>query len=112
MEYVKIGGQEYPATISGLMHDASWGSRSSKTINLDMSYNDAAELFTDGVSWSIISEWDEDGETVREEYDNSDYSVAGDIVAHRDGTVSVKMGKQTDLEESQALLGILLGEEV
>ena len=34
------------------------------------------------------------GSTINE-YDNSDYCVAGDIVDHRDGTISVKMGKPT-----------------
>ena len=119
MEYVKINGTEYLATISGLMSDKAWGGRASKTITLAMSYSQAAELFIDGASWSIISEWEEvetgdGGDTVvtrREEFDNSDYCVAGDIVAHRDGTVSVKMGKHTELEESQAILGILFGEE-
>ena len=34
-------------------------------------------------------------ETVTEEYDNSNYSVAGDIIVHRNGTVTVKMGTVT-----------------
>jgi hypothetical protein len=30
-----------------------------------------------------------------EEYDNSEYNIAGEITDHRDGTVTVKMGKFT-----------------
>ena len=44
----------------------------------------------------------------KEEYNNSDYCIAGDIIDHRDGTLSVKMGKPTDVEvleeENAALL--------
>ena len=29
---------------------------------------------------------------IKEEYDNSDYSIADDIIDHRDGFVTVKMG--------------------
>ena len=42
-----------------------------------------------------------------ETYDNSAYSVAGPITDHRDGTVTVKMGKPTAAE----LLAILTGGE-
>ena len=43
------------------------------------------------------------------EFDNSDFCVAGDVTDHRDGTVTVKMGKLTALEET--LLMIYGGEE-
>lgn len=39
-----------------------------------------------------------------EEYDHSDFCFAGDITDHRDGTLSVKMGKKTDLEEAYEML--------
>ena len=60
--------------------------------------------------------YDEDGNVMYEdvpimedvdasvEYDNSAFSVRGDIIGHQDGTVSVKMGKLTDLEEAYELL--------
>lgn len=137
MEYIKINDQEYEASISGRMSDSSWGGRSTKTITLKMNYNDVLELFNDNVNWSIISEWEEnellvdqetgepilDGngneqfsvQTHREEYDNSDYSIVGDIIIHNDNTISIKMGKPTELElsvEQNKIFGILLGEEV
>ena len=38
------------------------------------------------------------------EWDNSDYSLSGPITDNRDGTVSIKMGKPTDLEDAMELL--------
>ena len=40
----------------------------------------------------------------RDEYDNSDFNIAGDVTDHRDGTMSIKMGKATDLEDAYELL--------
>ena len=101
MAEVKINDTLYPAVIAGKMQDASWDNRSTKTITLEMDYATANELFVDGVEWSIV-----DDENT--EYDNSEYSLAGDITDHRDGTMSVKMGKMTDLEEVlEAMYGAL-----
>lgn len=101
MAEVKINDTLYPAVIAGKMQDASWDNRSTKTITLEMDYATANELFVDGVEWSIV-----DDENT--EYDNSDYCLAGDITDHRDGTLSVKMGKMTDLEEVlEAMYGAL-----
>lgn len=99
MTYIKINGELYPAGISGSLRDYSWGERASKSITLTMSYADAAALFVDNIAWSIVMDVEnESGETVREEYDNSEYCIAGDITDHRDGTVTVKMGRLTDAE--------------
>lgn len=87
---VKINGTEYPAQVNGTLADYTWDGRDVKAITLEISHASADELFVDDTEWSIL-----DGET---EYDNSDYSVAGDIIDHRDGTLTVKMGKPTDLE--------------
>lgn len=105
--YLKVNDKLYPATFYGKMRDVEWDDRESKTIRLEMTYEVAIDLFhVDGVSWSIVDEWvdEETGETVQQEYDNSDFSIAGDITDHRDGTMSVKMGKPTDLEEAYELL--------
>lgn len=115
MIYVKINGTEYPAQIAGMLRDRSWDDRDSKTITLTMSYAEAAELFADGAAWSIVQRdtaakttedglavVDASGDPVMEEqvqeWDNSAYSVAGSITDHRDGTVSVKMGRPTAAE--------------
>lgn len=119
MTYVKINDATYPATINGKIADREWDGRESKTINLEMTHADADATFVDGLAWSIIEDTvkeveqtQEDGSVVivevpaQEEYDNSDYSVAGDIIDHRNGTVTVKMGKAT----AQELLAVLTGE--
>lgn len=101
MAEVKINNTIYPAVISGRISDSLWDGRASKTITLEMDYATANELFVDGVEWSIV-----DDENT--EYDNSDYCLAGDITDHRDGALSVKMGKMTDLEEVlEAMYGAL-----
>lgn len=99
MIYIEIAGQRYPAKILGRMRDADWDDRKSKAITLEMTHEAAAALFVNGLAWSIVCL--EDGlETI---YDNSEYSVAGSITDHRDGTVTVKMGMVTAEEALQAL---------
>lgn len=108
MTYIKINDTLYPAIINGNVKDRAWDDRESKAITLEMDYSTAAALFVDGLLWSIVMDIEqvqEDGSTVtvQEEYDNSDYSMAGSITDNRDGTLSVKMGKPTQIEtlESQ-----------
>lgn len=113
--YVKINDTQYPAQVNGRLKNTDWDDRDTKAITLEMAYTQALETFVEGLNWSIVIEREqpvpgEDGkptgqvETVREEYDNSDYSMAGDITDHRDGTVTVVMGKPTELENVLALL--------
>lgn len=112
MTYVKIGGTEYPAEINGKLGDREWDGRDSKAMTLTMGYSEAAALFVNGIAWSIVQResvpaLDENGQPTGEtteqvsEFDNSDYSVAGSITDNRDGTVTCKMGKKTDLELAQ-----------
>ena len=108
MTYVKINDKIYPAVVNGKMTDREWGDRESKTITLEMAYADAIALFVDGLAWSILMDVEQEQEdgsivTVQEEYDNSEYSMAGSITDNRDGTLAVKMGKPTQIEtlESQ-----------
>ena len=108
MTYIKINDTLYPAAINGSLQDRLWNDRASKSITLAMDYATALALFVDGLNWSIVMDVEkeqEDGSivTVQEEYDNSDYSMAGSITDNRDGTLAVKMGKPTQIEtlESQ-----------
>ena len=126
MIYVKINNTEYPAEISGLIPDRAWNDRNSKTITLTMSHDTAVGLFTDGANWSIVQRdtaakvdelgqvvTDSDGNPVMveqvQEWDNSEYSVAGTVTDHRDGTVSVKMGKPLEVETLRQASAILIG---
>lgn len=118
MIYVKINDILYPATISGKVADKDWDNRSSKAITLEIDYATAIELFVDGLAWSIVQqeevpvyEPDENGNPIQtgteiqeSEFDNSEYNIAGDITDHRDGTITAKMGKLTDLEEAYEIM--------
>lgn len=88
-----------------------------------MPYAQAAALLPDNTPWSIVQrdmvdKLDENGmptgETMEQinEWDNSEYSLAGDITDHRDGTVSIKMGKPTETENAVGAVVALTGEVV
>ena len=102
--YVQINGIQYPATITGRLSDHEWDGRASKAITITMSYTEAIDLFVDDVEWSIA----QDHEVIRELlYDNSEYSLAGPITDHRDGTITIKMGKPKAEEILAILEGVL-----
>lgn len=92
--FVKVNGTTYPAEINGRLKNSAWDGRDTKEIVLEMDYAAAAALFVDGLAWAIVCQ--EEGQP--EEYDNSEYSMVGDITAHRDGTLSVLMGKPLEVE--------------
>ena len=75
MIYLKVQENEYPAYISGRLIDRDWDGRASKSITLTMTHAQAAQLFTDGLGWSIVQR------------------------------VTVKMGKYTQLEEALRQIG-------
>ena len=126
MLFIKFNDNLYPASISGKMADREWDNRESKSITLEMDYATAITLFVDGCAWSIVEQndvpvfqKDEQGEIVLDEngapiqtgtemqeteWDNSEYNLAGDLTDHRDGTVTVKMGKLTELEEAYEIM--------
>lgn len=114
MTFVKINETLYPATISGRVADKDWDNRASKAITLDMDYATASKVFVDGLVWSIVQQdeipvYNENGEQTgtkqqETEFDNSEFNIAGDITDHRDGTVTAKMGKLTDLEEAYEIM--------
>lgn len=102
MHYVKINGKKYPATIRFKREDWDWGGRNTMSITLEMDYATASELFVDGVAWSMIAETPIEVQTEGkvevamevEEFDHSLYNIVGDIIVHRDGTITVKMGRR------------------
>lgn len=74
-----------------------------------MTYAEVLALLPDNTPWSIVQKdtvpvYDPDtgeqtGTTVEEnEFDNSEYSMSGVIRDNRDGTVTIKMGKPTEIE--------------
>lgn len=111
MTSIKIDSQTYFAKIHGTMRDVNWDNRESKSIKLKMTYDEAINLFVNNIQWSIVyqapsyidPETEEEITPEPEEYDNSEYCLVGDITDHRDGYVTVKMGKLT----SDDILNIL-----
>ncbi len=121
--YIKVNNTEYPATVTGDRADRTWDGRDTKTATLTMTHDAVAALLPDNTPWSIVQRetvnvLDEQGQPTGEtkevvnEYDNSEYSLAGDITDHRDGTVSIKMGKPTETESAKATVTALAGEPV
>lgn len=121
--HIKVNNTEYPATVNGDRADRTWDGRDTKTVTLTMSHDAVAALLPSGTPWSIVQREMQDvldeqgkptGETkeVVNEYDNSAYSLAGDITDHRDGTVSIKMGKPTETENAVGAVVALTGEVV
>ena len=126
--YVKVNNTEYPATVDGVNNDRTWNGRDTKTVTLTMTHDEAATLLPSGTPWSIVQRdmvdvLDEQGQPTGEtkevvnEYDNSEYSISGEITDYRDGTVSIKMGKPTETEtlraekaDAELAAKILLGE--
>lgn len=99
MEYLKANGAEYPAQFCGKQIDREWDGRASKTVTLAMPYAQAAQLFVDGLNWAIVRREDGTGGAAQEQ-DCSDYCVAGPITDNRDGTLTIKMGSYTQLENA------------
>ena len=128
MIYFKANNTEYPASIAGRMADRDWGGRESKAVTLTMTHAAAVQLFVDGLAWSIVqrdtvpvygTDGNPTGETEEQvqEWDNADYCVAGPITDNRDGTITAKMGKKTELElareqaaDAEQAAKILMGE--
>ena len=121
--YIKVNNTEYPAMVNGDPKDRTWDNRDTKTITLTMTNAEVAALLPDNTPWSIVQRdmvdvLDEQGNPTGEtkevvnEYDNSEYSIAGDITDHRDGTVSIKMGKPTESELSAATVTALVGQSI
>lgn len=115
MTYIKVNNTLYPAKIDGRIGDYEWDRRDTKSITLSMTYAEVLALLPDNTAWSIIHEEtvqktgsdgkpmvDDSGNPITEEvtyeYDNSGYNMSGVIRDNRDGTVTIKMGKPTEIE--------------
>ena len=118
--YIEVNGERYEATITGRVRDKEWGDRESKSIRIKMDYFDARDLFVENMEWAILCEHevekqieDEDGNITTEivieydRYENGVFSMVGDLTDHRNGYVTVKMGKPT-AEELLAILSEVL----
>lgn len=105
---LKANNTETPCEAAEHYRDSAWG-RSTCTVTIKGSAADIAALLPNGAAWSLIEREDvpdesgmPTGQTVDHERDMREYSLSGDITDHRDGTVSIKMGKPTEVEALRA----------
>lgn len=108
MVYIKVNNTLYPTvSINGQSRDNKWDGRETKEIKLAMTYSEVLELLPDNTPWSIVQDVtemveDDNGDitetTTQAEYDNSEYCMSGAVTDNRDGTVTIKMGKPTEIE--------------
>ena len=126
MYYVRINEIDYPANFTGKQQDSLWDNRATKTIHTSsFTLETALEMFHDDMEWYIVEKhielvqkvdedgepmYDDEGNPIMEEveketaYSNSEYSMRGDVTIHPDNSISIVMGKLTDLEEAYELL--------
>lgn len=116
--YLKANNTETPCEAAEHYRDSAWG-RPTCTVTIKASAAEIAALLPNNAPWSLIEREDAldesgapTGQTVDHERDMSEYSLSGDITDHRDGTVSIKMGKPTEEESAVGAVVALTGEVV
>ena len=116
--YLKANNTETPCEAAEHYRDSAWG-RPTCTVTIKASAAEIAALLPNNAPWSLIEREDvldesgmPTGQTVDHERDMSEYSLSGDITDHRDGTVSIKMGKPTEEESAVGAVVALTGEAV
>lgn len=83
--------------------------RDTVRVTVAAEYADVAEAFVNDAEWSVTEKiMNEDGTEGEVVYDKSEYSVAGDIVDHRDGRITVYMAKPTETETVRREVEVLL----
>ena len=115
---LKANNTETPCEAAEHYRDSAWG-RPTCTVTIKASAAEIAALLPSDAPWSLIEREDvldelgaPTGQTVDHERDMSKYSLSGDITDHRDGRVSIKMGKPTETESAKATVTALAGEPV
>lgn len=116
--FLKANNTETPCEAAEHYRDSAWG-RPTCTVTIKASAAEIVALLPNNAPWSLIDREDvldesgaPTGQTVDHERDMSEYSLSGDITDHRDGTVSIKMGKPTETESAKATVTALAGEPV
>lgn len=116
--YLKANNTETPCEAAEHYRDSAWG-RPTCTVTIKGNAAEIASLLPNNAPWSLIEREDAldengmpTGQTVDHERDMSEYSLSGDITDHRDGTVSIKMGKPTETESAVGAVVALTGEAV
>ena len=116
--YLKANNTETPCEAAEHYRDSAWG-RPTCTVTIKASAAEIAALLPNNAPWSLVEREDvldelgaPTGQSVDHERDMSEYSLSGDITDHRDGRVSIKMGKPTETESAVGAMVALTGEVV
>ena len=115
-QQIKIGDKLFDViAVYGERKEMLNAMRNCLRIKLESDYETVSTTFVDNITYSLISQIeniDENGNPIIEtfEYDKSNYTLACDIVDHRDGTLDVYMCEMT-LEE-ELLIQLYSGMEV
>ena len=116
--FLKANNTETPCETAEHYRDSAWG-RPTCTVTIKATAAEIAAMLPNNAPWSLIEREDAldesgapTGQTVDHERDMSEYSLSGDITDHRDGTVSIKMGKPTEEESAVGAVVALTGEVV
>lgn len=112
MIYLKINDTLYPASFRQRVQDSDWNNRGSMAITVNMSHEQAAQTFVNGLRWEHVQQGeayaDMDGNPITPDpitTDYSEYEMAGSITDNRNGTVTVKMGKALPADIGLTLVG-------
>lgn len=115
---LKANNTETPCEAAEHYRDSAWG-RPTCTVTIKGNAAEIAAMLPSNTPWSLIEREDvldengmPTGQTVDHKRDMSEYSLSGDITDHRDGTVSIKMGKPTETESAVGAVVALTGEVV
>ena len=113
MIYVKIEETMKDATVNGYRRDPKWDYRDVEEITITATAEEAKALFPDGVEWELVQTFEPyldeaTGEIIQPEpitKNHGEFCVSGAVTDHRNGKVTIRMGKITDAE----LLAIITG---
>lgn len=89
----------YPVSSEPSVFEKKREGREILRLTFEGKYSSAVKDFVDGAQITLRDTDDNNG-TV--EYDKSEYCIAGDIVDHRDGRITVYMAKPTEGEKEKA----------
>lgn len=89
----------YPVSSEPSIFEKKQNGREVIRLTVEGKYSAVVNDFTDGAQITLVDTDDGNG-TI--EYDKSEFSIAGDIVDHRDGRITVYMGKPTAEEKEKA----------
>ena len=119
MIYVKIGETTKEATVNGYRRDPKWDYRDVEEITITATADEAVTLFPDGVEWELVQTFEpyldeETGEIIQPEdivHSHREFCVSGAVTDHRNGKVTIRMGKLTEVEQMQKQLANAITEE-